>query len=120
IAADLPPPLGKEAVQPMPLRVERVIPPRSRGDSIKLSIGPGIEASFQRRREGSKYVVERSAIGVNQAAAFPDREGILIAGSLPYVDTDRWRELFGGKDPTGSSLSSFFDLKVAELDFAGR
>jgi uncharacterized protein YhdP len=59
-------------------------------------------------------------IRVNQTAELPDREGILIAGNLPYVDTDRWRELFGGKDPTGSSLSSTFDLKIAELDFAGR
>jgi len=120
IAADLPPPLGKRAVEPMALRVERVIPARSRGESIKLSLGPGIEAVFQRRREGSRHVVERGVIGVNQAAVLPDREGILIAGTLPYVDTDRWRELFGGKDPTGSSLSSFFDLKVTELDFGGR
>jgi uncharacterized protein (TIGR02099 family) len=120
IAADLPPPLGKQALEPMPLRVERIIPARSRGDSIRLSLGPGIEAAFQRRREGSKYVVERGVIGANQVAALPDREGILIAGTLPYVDTDRWRELFGGKDPTGSSLASFFDLKVAELDFGGR
>jgi uncharacterized protein (TIGR02099 family) len=121
IAADLPPPLGKEAVEPMSLRVERVVPAaRSRGDSIKVSLGPTIEASFQRRREGSQYVVERGVIRANQTAELPDREGILIAGTLPYVDTDRWRELFGGKDPTGSSLSSIFDLKVAALDFAGR
>jgi len=120
VAADLPPPLGKRAVESMPLRVERVIPVRSQGDSIKVSLGAAIEASFQRRREGSQYVVERGAIGLNQAPALPDREGILIAGSLPYVDTDRWRELFGGKDPTGSSLASFFDVNVAELDFAGR
>jgi uncharacterized protein YhdP len=43
-----------------------------------------------------------------------------MIGSLPYADADRWRALFGGKDPTGSSLSSTFDLKIGELDFAGR
>jgi len=120
VAADLPPPLGKEAVEPMTLRLERVIPARSRGDSIKVSLGPAIEANFQRRREGAQYVVERGVISANQPAVLPDREGILITGSLPYADADRWRALFGGKDPTGSSLSSVFDLKIAELDFAGR
>ncbi|HUL91794.1 MAG TPA: YhdP family protein [Burkholderiales bacterium] len=120
IAADLPPPLGKEAVEPMALRVERIIPGRSNGDSIKVSLGPAIEAIFQRRREGAKYVMERGVVGVNQPAALPDREGMSVTGSLPYADADRWRALFGGKDPAGSSLSSAFDLKIAELDFAGR
>jgi len=120
VAADLPPPLGKEAVEPMALRVERVIPGRSRGDSIKVSLGPAIEATFQRKREGAQYVMERGVISVNQPAVLPDREGMLVTGSLHYADADRWRALFGGKDPTGSSLSSAFDLKIAELDFAGR
>jgi uncharacterized protein YhdP len=43
-----------------------------------------------------------------------------MVGSLPYADVDRWRTLFGGKDPTGSSLSTAFDLKIGALDFAGR
>ena len=120
VAADLPPPLGKQAVEPMALRLERVIPVRSRGDSIKVSLGSAIEASFQRRREGAQYVVERGVISANQPAVLPDREGVWVTGSLPYADVDRWRALFGGKDPTGSSLSSAFDLKIAELDFAGR
>jgi uncharacterized protein YhdP len=120
VAADLPPPLGKEAVEPMALRVERVIPGKSKGDSIKVSLGPAIEANFQRKREGAQYVMERGVISVNQPAVLPDRDGMSVTGSLPYADADRWRALFGGKDPTGSSLSSAFDLKIAELDFAGR
>jgi uncharacterized protein YhdP len=59
-------------------------------------------------------------IAVNQPAVLPDRDGVSMIGSLPYADADRWRALFGGKDPTGSSLSSTFDLKIGELDFAGR
>jgi uncharacterized protein (TIGR02099 family) len=120
VAAELPPPLGKEAVEPMALRVERVIFGKSNGDSIKVSLGPAIEAAFQRRREDSRYVMERGVISVNQPGVLPDREGIVVTGSLPYADVDRWRALFGGKDPTGSSLSAAFDLKIAELDFAGR
>ena len=120
IAADLPPPLGKDAVEPMTLRVERVIPGKSRGDSIKVSLGPAIEANFQRKREGRQYVMERGVISVNQPAVLPDRDGIWVTGTLAYADADRWRGLFGGKDPTGSSLSSAFDLKIDALDFAGR
>jgi len=53
VAADLPPPLGKTAVEPMPLRFERVIdpgPPRT--DTIKVSLGRAVEAAIQRRRDG--------------------------------------------------------------------
>ena len=120
ISADLPPPLGKEAVEPLALRVERVIPGKSNGDSIKVSLGPTIEAIFRRKREGAKYVMERGVVSVNQPAVLPDREGISVTGSLPYADADRWHALFGGKDSTGSSLSLAFDLKIAELDLAGR
>jgi uncharacterized protein YhdP len=104
----------------MPLRLERVIPAKSRGDSIKVSLGPAIEANFQRRRERGQYVMERGVISVNQPAVLPERDGISVVGTLPYADADRWRALFGGKDPTGSSLSSSFDLRIVELDFAGR
>ena len=120
IAADLPPPLGKLAVEPMALRVERVIQGESRGDSIRVSLGPAIEANLQRRREGAGYVVERGVISVNQPAVLPESEGVSVVGTLPYADADRWRALFGGKDPTGSTLSTAFDLKIGELDFAGR
>src|SRR5262249_10846460 len=65
-------------------------------------------------------VMERGVISVNQPAVLPDRGGMLVTGNLPYADTGRWRGLFGGKDPTGTSLSSAFDLQVGALDFAGR
>ena len=120
IAADLPPPLGKDAVEPLPLRLERVIAGKPRGDSIRVSLGPAIEANFRRRWESGRYVTERGVISVNQPAMLPDREGVLVTGSVPYADADRWRALFGGKDPRGSSLSSAFDLKIGALDFAGR
>jgi uncharacterized protein (TIGR02099 family) len=120
IAADLPAPLGKDAVEPMALRVERVIPVKPEGDSIRVSLGPAIEANFQRRREDGQYVMDRGVIALNQPAVLPDRGGITVLGNLPYADVDRWRSLFGGKEATSSSLSPAFDVKIAELDFAGR
>jgi len=120
VSVDLPPPLGKTAVEPMPLRVERVIlpgPPRT--DTIKVSLDRSVDAVIRRRADGSRYVVERGVISVNEPAVLPDREGLSVTGRLPYVDVDRWRELLGGKDETGS-LSSALDLKIAVLDFGGR
>jgi uncharacterized protein (TIGR02099 family) len=121
ISADLPLPLGKAAVDPMPLRIERVIsaaPPG--GDTIKVSLGPSVNAHIQRRREGARYVVERGVISLNEPAVLPDTEGILVTGSLRYADVDRWRALLGGKDAAGPSFFSSLDLKVAALDFGGR
>ncbi len=121
VAADLPPPLAKTAVEPMPLRVERIVnpgPPRT--DTIKVSLARTVDATIQRRREGAGYVVSRGVISLNQPAVLPDREGLSVTGSLPYVDVDRWRELLGGADGTGTSLSSALDLKIAALDVGGR
>ena len=121
VAADLPPPFGKTAVQPMPLRVERVVspgPPRT--DTIRVSLDRTVDAIVQRRREGTAYVVNRGVISLNAPAVLPDREGLSVTGSLPYVDVDRWRELLGGEDGTGLSFSSALDLNIAALDFGGR
>ena len=121
VAADLPPPLAKTALEPMPLKVERVIspgPPRT--DTIKVSLARTVEAAIERKREGSAYVVSRGVVSLNQPAALPDREGFSVTGSLPYVDVERWREVLGGGDGTGSPLSSALDLKIAALDVGGR
>jgi len=121
VAADLPPPLGKTAVEPMPLRVERVVnpgPPRT--DTIKVSLANSVDAAVQRRREGPGYVVSRGVISLNRPAVLPDREGVSVTGSLPYVDVERWRGVLGAGDGTGSALSSALDLKIAALDVVGR
>jgi uncharacterized protein (TIGR02099 family) len=121
VAADLPPPLAKTAVEPKPLRIERVMtpgPPRT--DTIKVTLDRAVDATIQRRREGSRYVVDRGVISFDGPAPLPEREGLSVAGSLPYADADRWRELLGGKDEAGSSFSPALDLKIAVLDFAGR
>ena len=121
ISADLPPPLGKAAVDPMPLRIERVIGAGlPRADTIEVSLGPSVNAQIRRRREGARYVVERGVISLNGPAVLPDREGVFVTGSLPYVDADRWRALLEGKDGPGSSFSPSLDLKIAALDFGGR
>ncbi|MGB7543902.1 MAG: YhdP family protein [Burkholderiales bacterium] len=127
LSIDLPAPLGKTATDIRPLRVERVIdadPERSgqsgtRGDSIKVSLGDNISGQVQRRKEGGRFVIERGVVSFNEPPVLPERPGIAIIGSLPYVDFDRWRALLSGDEGGGLTLSSL-DLRVAALDFAGR
>ncbi len=120
ITSNLPAPLAKAALEPMPLTIERVVPTGSRGDTIAVSLGRAVNARILRRRDGAQYVVERGVISLNEPAMLGDREGIAVTGSLDYVDVDRWRALFGSKDEAGPSTSPLFDLKVAALDFGGR
>lgn len=123
ISANLPAPLGKTAFEPMPLQVERVIAPGSSGkqgrDTIRVSLGRSVKGYFQRRREGERYVTERGVISLNEPAALPDREGITVTGSLPYLDLDRWRTLVDGEGVDAASSLSL-NLKISALDFAGR
>jgi len=121
ISSELPPPLGKPALEPLPLAIERVIAAApSRGDTIEVSLGRAVNARILRRRDGAQYVLQRGVISLNEPAVLGDREGLTVTGSLDYADVDRWRALTGGKDETGASFSPRFDLKVAALDFGGR
>lgn len=122
ISADLPPPLGKAASEPLPfaLTVERAIggaPPG--GDTIKASLSSSVNIQMERRREGGRYVLDRGVISVNEPPVLPDRAGILVTGRIDYADADRWRALFGGEE-TGGLSSSSLDIKVGALDFGGR
>ena len=121
VSSDLPAPLAKAALEPMPLTIERVISAGSpRTDTITASLGNTVNARILRRHDGAQYVLERGAIGLNVPAVLGEREGLAVTGSLDYVDVDRWRALFESKDETGASFSPHFDLKVAALDFGGR
>jgi uncharacterized protein YhdP len=120
ISADLPPPLGKAAADPRPLRIERVPRPGAGGgDTLKAFLADSVHARIERRLEGDRYVLERGAISLNEPAVLSDRAGLSVTGSLDYADVDRWRELLGAQE--GSELSSSsLNLKVAALDFGGR
>jgi len=120
VSSSLPAPLAKKAGEPLPLRIERLVAADPPGDRFEISLGPSVNAEFERRREGTKYLLRRGVIVLNEPLVPPDRDGISLVGNLPYVDVDRWRELFGSVGETGSSLSSSLRLRVGTLDFGGR
>ncbi len=132
VALDLPPPLGKTAAEPMAFRLERTNNAQSealrrfqvqripaRGDAVMLTIGPAVNGVIVRAREGERLVVSRAALGLNERAPAPDRPGIVAAGSLPYLDLDRWRALFGGED-VASTLPAALNVRIGALDVEGK
>jgi uncharacterized protein (TIGR02099 family) len=137
VTLKLPPPLGKSAGEALPIRIVQTnsiqsesprrfridrLPPR--GDVIMVSVGGTLNGVFVRARDGERMVVERGALGLNAQAPALDRPGIVVTGSLPYVDFDPWRALFGAGEGAGSAAPATpltaLNLQLGALDFAGR
>ena len=125
VTIDLPAPLGKSAGESLPLHFERTVEAdaeragQRRGDVLKASLGRSIGVIIRRRQEGAQLVIERGVVSFSEPPVLPERVGIAVTGSLPYLDLDRWRTLLSGEDMGGIGPSSLV-LKVAALDFAGR
>jgi uncharacterized protein (TIGR02099 family) len=124
IAMNLPAPFRKAAGEPLPLRLERVIGlaadgSRS-GDTLKFTLGSIVSAQFERRRQGDQLVMQRGVVGLNEPAVLPETEGVVVTGSLAYLDIDRWRAVLGGDDGGSASSSLSVNVRVAALDFGGR
>lgn len=123
VAISLPPPFEKTAAEALPLRVEFVPAEGGRRDRIALSLGRVAAAEVQRRREGEAMEVVGAALSFAPAAGqpmrMPERAGVLVYGSLPSLDADRWRAALAG-ETGGSSLPTQVDLKLARLQVYGK
>jgi uncharacterized protein (TIGR02099 family) len=118
VAIDLPAPFGKSATDNWTLRVDRGVgtdsellrrlpglrtPPR--GDAIAVSLGTSAatgvagtaatraSAVLVRRLDGKSLVADRGVVALNAEAGVPDRAGVVVTGSLAYLDADRWQAL---------------------------
>jgi uncharacterized protein (TIGR02099 family) len=124
VTSDLPPPLAKGPQESIPLRVE--IAPVEGGDRISVALAKFLTAEFQRRKEGEAMVVQRTGVGLNQAIRLPDRNGLMLAGTMPGLNLDAWLPLLatadgGGPAPANAPpSSSTFDLKLDTLDAFGK
>ncbi|MEO8202938.1 MAG: YhdP family protein [Betaproteobacteria bacterium] len=138
VTSELPVPLAKGAQETLPLRVEIV--PVDNGDRISVTLGKFVNAEFQRRREGDALVVQRTGVGLNQPTRLPERNGLMLAGTLPALSLDSWLPLIGsasGPDtpaagasgpagavaapgPAPAPSASTFDLKLGTLDAFGK
>ncbi|MCX7158977.1 MAG: DUF3971 domain-containing protein, partial [Proteobacteria bacterium] len=124
VASDLPPPLAKSAQESMPLRVD--IAAVEGGDRISVSLAKFLNAEFQRRKEGDAMVLQRTGVGLNQATRLPERNGLVLAGTLPGLNLDAWLPLLSAADggaPAPANAppsSSTVELKLDTLDAFGK
>ena len=121
IAIDLPAPFGKGAAESWSLRVDRGAGADSdiqrriaglripaRGDAIALTLSSPAAATIAtsgaaparlvsgvlvRRFDGKALVPDRGVLALNADTGAPERAGIVVSGSLPYLDGDRWQAL---------------------------
>lgn len=122
VTSELPAPLAKPASEPLPLHVDIV--PVEGGDRISLTLARFLAAEFQRRREGDAMVVQRTGVGLYQAARLPDKNGLILSGSLSTLNLDSWLPLLNtgttvAASPAAPSASTF-DLKLGTLDAFGK
>ncbi len=127
IESSLPAPLGKAEADVLPLRFERTVVAAGEGDAwtaqpisdrSTLDLGKIVRMEIHRRRDEGKLVIERGAIGLNQAPRLPEK-GLVINGNAPELDLDQWLRVLGdsgGAPPPLASLS----LKVGALDVYGK
>jgi len=132
VALNLPPPYNKTAAEPLAVRIARSnsaqsdalrrfrvqkLPPR--GDAIMISVGHNLNGVILRAREGERMVVERGALSFNERTPALERPGIVVAGSLAYLDLDHWRPLLAGAEVDAMPVTAF-NMQVGVLDVAGR
>lgn len=123
LAVSLPPPFEKTAPEAMPLRVEFAPAEGGARDRILVTLGRIAAAEVNRRREGEAMQVRRAAVSfapvAGQPLRMPDRPGVLVYGTLPSLDADRWREV-AATAPGGAPLGVQLDLKLARLQAYGK
>lgn len=127
ITSTLPAPLNKASADALPLRFERTVVAEERGsgwtgpptmDRSTLDLGKVVRIEMQRRREDDKMVIERAAIGINEAPKLPEK-GIVIGGNAAELDLDQWLRVLGGSGGALAPLSAL-NLKIGALDIYGK
>ncbi len=127
IGSTLPAPLAKSRADLLPLRFEHTASTEERSggwsgapmtDRSTLEIGKIVRMELQRHRENGKMVIERGAIGLNEAPKLP-LTGIVLNGSAPELDLDQWLRVLGGSGGSALPLTAL-NLKVGALDVYGK
>ena len=120
LASALPAPFAKNAAATLPLHVEVLPGGDGTRDRISATLGRLAAAEVLRRRQGGDMVVQRAALWMSpvpgQPIRLPERPGVLVYGTLPSLDLDRWLALPGAGGGAGASL----DVRIGTLDAFGK
>jgi len=122
VASALPPPLDKAAGRELPLRVEMLPGAADARDRISVTLGDRLAAEILRQRSEAGMAVQRASIALGPqsetAMRIPERPGILLYGTTPVLDVDRWLPLVKGDGVAAGA--AVVDLQVATLDAFGK
>ncbi len=127
VISTLPAPLSKARDDALPLRFEYTASTEERNsgwsgtpsaDRSTLDLGKIVRAEVQRRRDDGKMVIERGAIGLNEAPRLPET-GMVLNGHANELDLDQWLSALAGTGASQLPLSSL-NLKVGALDVYGK
>src|SRR4029453_8327652 len=131
---DLPAPLGKNAADSVPLRLElREDSAHPDEDSVDAAYGRTLHVVAHRKQQGNDMRVDRALVALGSAASRTEplraeRPGIWVRGDLPALNVDDWLSLrdrdgtsapAGGRDEDEVALAGV-DLDVAALEVFGR
>jgi len=122
LSSTLPPPFAKVAAARLPLHLE--IAPGGEGarERISMTLGGLAAAEVLRRRQGADMVVQRAAVWMTPTAGqpirLPERPGMLVYGTVPSFDLDRWLALARGSGAGGGSAA--LDVRIGVLDAFGK
>ena len=124
VASALPAPFGKAAADAQPLRVEFSPSDGGMRDRITVSLGRLAAADIRRRRDGDSMLVQRAALSLSppaQPIRLPE-QGLLVYGSTPVLDLDRWRAVLAAESGSGGSgaLATALELRSARVDVLGK
>jgi uncharacterized protein (TIGR02099 family) len=120
LGLDFPAPLGKAARDAMPLKFVQSGQASDNAalmrDSIQLSLGTSIAASYQRERSatetGAAWRVVRGGIGINTPAPQPD-SGLMASINLRSLNMDNWLDvtsaIAGSADKSGKKTAATQD-----------
>ena len=124
VAIALPPPFGKEAAAPLPLRVELAPSRTGARERLSISLGKVAAAEVQRRREGEELEVRRASLWLSpvagEAIRLPERPGTLVYGSLAGLNADSWLEILKTQPSSTDAQPVSIDLKIDVLDAYGK
>jgi uncharacterized protein (TIGR02099 family) len=122
VASDLPPPLHKAAGRALPLRIELLPGTADERERISLTLGERLAAEILSQRAGAQMTVQRASIALEPkpgaAMRIPERPGVLLYGSTPSLDLDRWLALAGKDGSAAGPVSA--ELKLDTLDAFGK
>jgi len=118
----LPAPLAKSAKDELELRVEVVPHEGASSDRVSLTLGRLAKAELLRSRRGDDMLLERAAVALTPAAGarvrLPQQPGVLVYGSLPALDLDKWLALVAKSEQAAGAAA--FNLKIGALDVYGK